>query len=104
MGAEGHASARPGHAGVRFLRVTSYVFTGAGQQSFLALIVAATAGRPPLPIGRRPLAPSSVNRQERVIENVVGDASTLTDAGSLIEVPVDAEINSALAIFFFGLR
>jgi len=30
--------------------------------------------------------------------------STLTDAGGLIEVPVDAEIDAALPIFIFGLR
>jgi len=39
-----------------------------------------------------------------VIEYVIGYASTLSDSGSLVEAPMNAEVNSALTIFFFGLR
>ena len=46
----------------------------------------------------------AANRPKSVIEDVIGYMSTLTDAGGLIEVPVDAEIDAALPIFIFGLR
>jgi len=43
-------------------------------------------------------------RHEGVIENVVRDASTLRDSLRLVERPVDAEIDAALAVLLFGLR
>jgi hypothetical protein len=46
----------------------------------------------------------AANRSKSVIEDVIGYMSTLTDSGGLVEVPMDPEINSALTIFFFGLR
>ena len=46
----------------------------------------------------------AANRPKSVIEDVIGYMSTLTDSGGLVEVPMDPEINSALTIFFFGLR
>lgn len=46
----------------------------------------------------------AANRPKSVIEDVIGYMSTLTDRGGLVEVPMDPEINSALTIFFFGLR
>ena len=42
-------------------------------------------------------------RCERVVEDVIGDASALRDALSFVERPMNAEINSALTIFFFRL-
>src|ERR1700730_12858718 len=41
--------------------------------------------------------------REGVVEDVVGHVAALGDGLGLVEVPVDAEINSALAVFFFGL-
>src|SRR5947209_15796173 len=41
--------------------------------------------------------------REGVIEDVIGDVAALGDSCGLIERPVDAEINPALAVFFFGL-
>ena len=46
----------------------------------------------------------AANRPKSVIEDVIGYMSTLTNSGGLVEVPMDPEINSALTIFFFGLR
>src|SRR5262249_896882 len=39
-------------------------------------------------------------RSERVTENVVGDAGALIDTVGLVERPMDAEVNAALAVFF----
>ena len=41
---------------------------------------------------------------EGVVEDVIRDVAALSDALRFIEWPMDAEINSALAVFFFGLR
>src|SRR5688572_16750506 len=46
----------------------------------------------------------SANRAESVVENVVRDAPALRDAGRLVERPVDAEIDAALAILLLSLR
>src|SRR2546430_17635656 len=43
------------------------------------------------------------DRREGVVEDVVGDAAALGDGLGFVERPVDAEINPALAVFFFGL-
>src|SRR5712692_9454065 len=42
--------------------------------------------------------------QEGVVEDVVGHVAALGDRLRFVERPVDAEINPALAVFFFGLR
>src|SRR5688500_12355112 len=67
-------------------------------------------------IGRRSrFVPSLSNRKqalrssctqwgEGVLEDVVRYATPLRDALRLIKGPVDAEVDSALAIFFLGLR
>ena len=47
---------------------------------------------------------SSARRQERMVEDLVGHASALGNPFALVEAPVDPEIDSALAIFFLGLR
>ena len=39
-----------------------------------------------------------------VVEDVIGDVAALGDGRGLVELPVDAEVNPALAIFFFSLR
>ncbi len=44
-----------------------------------------------------------MKRRESVIENVIGYVSTLGNALRFIERPMNTEINSALAVFFFGL-
>src|SRR5437667_7198496 len=44
------------------------------------------------------------DRREGVVENVVSDVAALGDRLGFIERPVDAEINPALAVFFFRLR
>jgi hypothetical protein len=44
-----------------------------------------------------------MERKERVRKHVIGDLPALSDAGCFIERPVDAEINSALAIFLLRL-
>jgi hypothetical protein len=41
---------------------------------------------------------------EAVRENAIGNALALGATFSLIETPMDAEINAALAVLFFGLR
>src|SRR5262249_32194827 len=43
-------------------------------------------------------------RTKRVAEDVVGHAASLSDAGGLVELPVDAEVDPALAVLLFGLR
>ena len=44
------------------------------------------------------------DRREGVIEDVVGHVPALGDALRFVERPVNAEINPALAVFFFRLR
>ena len=44
------------------------------------------------------------HRQERMVEDMVGHAAALGDAFALVEEPVDAEIDPALAVLFLGLR
>src|SRR2546430_10718028 len=44
------------------------------------------------------------DRREGVVEDVVGYVAALGDRLGLVERPVDAEINPALAVFFFRLR
>src|SRR5207244_13279427 len=44
------------------------------------------------------------DRREGVVEDVVGDVAALGDGLGFVERPVDAEINPALAVFFFRLR
>src|ERR1043166_1842664 len=39
-----------------------------------------------------------------MVEDVVTHGAALGDSRGLVELPVDAEINPALTIFFFGLR
>jgi hypothetical protein len=39
-----------------------------------------------------------------VVENIVPDAPALCNAFRLVESPVNAEVNAALAVFFFRLR
>lgn len=41
--------------------------------------------------------------QKGVVEDVVGDVAALGDGCCLVELPMDSEINPALAVFFFGL-
>ena len=41
--------------------------------------------------------------QEGVVEDVVGDVAALGNGRGLVELPVDAEINPALAVFLFCL-
>src|SRR5215471_9757456 len=41
--------------------------------------------------------------QEGVVADVVGDDAALGDGRGLIELPVDAKINSALTVFLFRL-
>ena len=43
-------------------------------------------------------------RKEGVAEHVVGDAPALGDALGLVERPVDAEVDAALAVLLLGLR
>ena len=43
------------------------------------------------------------DRGKGVVEDVIGDATALGDALGLVERPVDAEVNAALAIFFLSL-
>ena len=43
------------------------------------------------------------DRCEGVVEDVVGDVAALGDGLGFVELPVDAEINPALAVFFFRL-
>src|SRR5205085_12387698 len=45
-----------------------------------------------------------MERGESAIKNVVCDLATLDDAFRLIEGPVNAEVNAALAVFVFRLR
>ena len=45
-----------------------------------------------------------LNRTKGVVEDVICNFLALSNARGLIEVPMDAEINAALAIFFFRLR
>jgi hypothetical protein len=45
-----------------------------------------------------------LSRTKGVVEDVVCYSPALGDTRGLIEVPMDAEINAALAIFLFGLR
>ena len=45
-----------------------------------------------------------VQRREGMVEDVICDVSTLRNALRLIERPMDAEVNPALAILFLGLR
>src|SRR5256886_16086633 len=42
------------------------------------------------------------DRREGVVEDVVGYVAALGDRWGFVERPVDAEINPALAVFFFG--
>ena len=66
--------------------------------------------RPPL--GQRHSFPSgcplpnplAAHRLEGVVEHVVGDAAALGDALGLVERPVDAEVDAALAVLLLGLR
>ena len=44
-----------------------------------------------------------MRRPESVIEYVIADPTTLGYAFGLIEGPMNAEINPALAVFFFSL-
>ena len=44
------------------------------------------------------------DRREGVVEDVVGYVAALGDRLGFVERPVDAEINPALAVFFFRLR
>src|SRR5437879_12524972 len=44
------------------------------------------------------------DREKGVVEDVIGDVAALGDGLGFVERPVDAEINPALAVFFFGLR
>src|SRR5262249_7449622 len=60
------------------------------------LSTAPTAG----PGARRLAAPG----KEGVPKDLVGDASALSDALRLVERPMNAEIDPALAVFFLGLR
>ena len=53
---------------------------------------------------RRRRAPASAQRPERVREHVVGHAPALRDALGLVERPVDAEVDAALAVLLLGLR
>ena len=46
----------------------------------------------------------AVNRTKGVVEDVVCYLFSLPYTRSLVEVPMDAEINPALTIFFFRLR
>lgn len=46
---------------------------------------------------------AAAQRCERLLENVIRYAPPLRDPFRLIKRPVDAEVNSALAIFFLGL-
>ena len=41
---------------------------------------------------------------ERVSEDPVGDFLALRDPLGLVEVPVNTQIDAALAVFFLGLR
>lgn len=50
--------------------------------------------------GRASLAASG---KEGVPKHLVGDASALRDALRLVERPIDAEVDPALAVFLFGL-
>jgi hypothetical protein len=43
-----------------------------------------------------------VGRRERVIEHVIAYAATEGDSFRLVERPMNAKINSALAVFFLG--
>ena len=44
-----------------------------------------------------------VHWRERIVEHVVPDPATLGDTLRLVEDPVDAEVDSAYAVFFFSL-
>src|SRR5206468_11167671 len=44
------------------------------------------------------------HRHKRVLEHVVRHTPALSDARGLVERPVDAEVDSALPVLFFGLR
>ena len=39
-----------------------------------------------------------------MVEHVIAHTPALRDAFGLVECPMDAEVNSALAVLFFGLR
>ena len=45
-----------------------------------------------------------MQRRERVLEYVVRYLTALSDSSRLIKSPMNAEVNSALAVFFLGLR
>ena len=44
-----------------------------------------------------------IHRRKNLRHDVIGDTTSLRDAFGFVECPVDTEINSALAIFFFSL-
>lgn len=52
---------------------------------------------------KRELTAKSVQGPEGVVEYPVSDVAPLVDALSLVEGPVNAEIDSALAVLFFCL-
>src|ERR1043165_9672944 len=43
-----------------------------------------------------------MQRRERVVEHVIAHAPAQSDTLGLVELPVDAEIDSALAVLFFS--
>src|SRR5437867_13314281 len=45
-----------------------------------------------------------MERHERVVEHVISHLSAESNTRRLVERPVDAQVNSALAVFFFCLR
>lgn len=51
----------------------------------------------------RPLVPSTMLRHEHIIEHVVPHPPAQDDRLRLVERPVDAEVDSALAVLFFSL-
>jgi hypothetical protein len=43
-------------------------------------------------------------RQEQSVNDIVANLFALRQAFGFVEGPVNAEVNSALSVFFFGLR
>jgi hypothetical protein len=46
----------------------------------------------------------AAHEAQRVVKDVIGDAPALGDALGLVEAPVDAEVDAALAVFLLSLR